>query len=129
MDGSLEDEDLVMISNPDFEQYKKLSPSYQKLIDNHSFESGELFSKIFPNAVKEKVLIENHHGPQFNKNFHDFIKAGDEGNDICLFSLSQNLAQEILTKNLDIMSLKKNIKRFEEDHPSEKAIKSLKKLA
>ena len=77
MDGSLEDEDLVMISSPDSEQYKKLSPSYQKLIDNHNFESAKLFNKIFPNAMKEKILIENHHGPQFNKNFYDFIKAGE----------------------------------------------------
>ncbi len=129
MDGSLEDEDLVMISDPSSEQYEKLSPSYQKLVDNHNLESGRLFEQIFPNSTKEKALIENHHGPKFNKNFHDFIKAGDEGFDINLFSLSQNLSQEILKKNLDTTSLKKNIKQFEDLYSSEMITQSLKKLA
>lgn len=129
MDGSLEDEDLVMISNPSVEQYKKLSPSYQKLVDNHNLESGKIFEQVFPKEIKEKMLVEHHHGPQFNKNFHDFIKTGDEGVDICIFSLAQNISQEVLKNNLDITSLKKNIKQFEDLYPSKKIIESLRKLA
>ena len=129
MDGSLEDEDLIMISNPSTGHYKKLSPSYQKLVDNHNLKSRELFEQVFPKEEKEKKLIEHHHGPQFNKNFQDFIKTGDEGTDINIFSLAQNLSQQILKKNLDTESLKKNIKELESLYSLEMMTKSLKKLA
>ena len=129
MDGSLEDEDLIMISDLNENQFKKLSPSYQKLIHEHSTESGKLFDLIFPNETQTKALIENHHGPQFEKNFKELVQAGDKGTDLCIFSIAQYLSQEILKNNLNISDLKKNLKQLENLYPKTKILDSVKKLA
>ena len=130
MDGSLEDEELVTIFDLNENTFKKLSPSYKNLLHQHAKKSGEHFDLVFPNDTLTKALIQNHHGPQFDNDFHEKLeKMEEKGGYLYLFSLAQNLSQEILKKAFDGPELKKAIEIIKELYPKADILDSLKKLA
>jgi hypothetical protein len=129
MDISLEDSELVNINSFEDKSYKNLAISYQNLVKEHPQKSCEYMNKVCsPDTLTERLIL-YHHGPAFFPNFEDIIKEDKHGNDICFFSISHQISQEIIIKDLKVEQIQEIVEHIKSSYPKNSILGKLKDIA
>lgn len=129
MDISLEDNELVNINSFEDKSYNNLTLSYQNLVKEHPQKSCEYMNKVCNQDTLIEKLILYHHGPAFSSDFKNIVEQGKDGTDICFFSISHNISQEIILKNLKIDQIQEVVESIKSSYPKNHILGKLKDIA
>jgi CheY-like chemotaxis protein len=129
MDISLEDNELVNINSFENKAYINLTRSYQNLVKEHPQKSCEYMNTFYNHDPLTEKLILYHHGPSFSADFENIVEQDQDGTDICFFSISHQIAQEIIIKNLKVEQIQEVVDHIRSSYPKNHILGKIKDIA